>query len=107
MKKKLIWMCAAILTFCGAIVLTSCSNDDNVVVNNDQTVVLNCAKPDYLKAGDKVALISPSYFTPMENVEKTADVLRSWGLEPVIGPNVGKVVDGRYAGTVAERVSDR
>ena len=29
MKKKLIWMCAAILTFCGAIVLTSCSNDDD------------------------------------------------------------------------------
>ena len=53
-----------------------------------------------------MALISPSYFTPMENVEKTADVLRSWGLEPVVGPNVGKVVDGRYAGTIAERVSD-
>jgi muramoyltetrapeptide carboxypeptidase len=63
-------------------------------------------KPDYLKAGDKVALISQSYYTPMENVEKTAEVLRGWGLEPVIGPNVGKVVDGRYAGTVAERVSD-
>ena len=55
---------------------------------------------------DRVALISPSYFTPMENVEKTVDVLRSWGLEPVVGPNVGKVVDGKYAGTVAERVSD-
>ena len=38
--------------------------------------------------------------------EKTAEVIRSWGLEPVVGPNVGKVVDGRYAGTVAERVSD-
>ena len=33
-------------------------------------------------------------------------MLRGWGLEPVVGPNVGKVVDGRYAGTVAERVSD-
>ena len=42
----------------------------------------------------------------MENVEATADVLRSWGLVPVIGPNVGKVVDGKYAGTVEERVSD-
>ena len=42
----------------------------------------------------------------MENVEKTANVLRSWGFEPVIGPNVGKKVDGQYAGTVAERVSD-
>ena len=87
--------------------LTSCDDDDDtVVVDPNQPVVLNCEKPDYLKAGDKVALISPSYFTPMENVEKTADVLRGWGLEPVIGPNVGKVVDGRYAGTVAERVGD-
>ena len=69
-------------------------------------VTLHCTQPAFLKPGDKVALISPSYFTPMENVEKTADVLRSWGLEPVIAPNVGKVVDGKYAGTVAERVSD-
>ena len=43
-----------------------------------------------------VALISPSYFTPMENVEKTANVLCSWGFEPVLGPNVGKKVDGQY-----------
>jgi muramoyltetrapeptide carboxypeptidase len=99
-------MFAAILTFSGMMTLTSCSDDDEIVVNPDQPVVLNCAKPDYMKKGDKVALISPSYYTPMENVEKTADVLRSWGLDPVIGPNVGKVVDGRYAGTVAERVSD-
>ena len=96
---------ATILT-CGFL-LTSCDNDDNnIVPTPDESVVLNCEKPDYLKAGDKVALISPSYFTPMENVEKTADVLRSWGFEPVVGPNVGKVVNGRYAGTVAERVSD-
>ena len=99
---------------CGASVMTSCSKDDDtpvvpqqpVVVNPDKSVVLNCEKPAYLKEGEKVALISPSYFTPMENVEKTADVLRSWGLDPVIGPNVGKVADGKYAGTVAERVSD-
>ena len=107
MKQKILWMLAAILTFCGMTMLTSCSEDDETtVVNPDQPVVLNCVRPDYLEAGDKVALISPSYFTPMENVEKTAEVLRSWGLEPVVGPNVGKVVDGRYAGTVAERVSD-
>ena len=106
MKQTKLWMLAAILTFCGTMTLTSCSDDEIIVVNPDQSVVLNCTKPDYLQTGDKVALISPSYFTPMENVEKTADVLRAWGLEPVIGPNVGKVVDGRYAGTVAERMSD-
>lgn len=83
--------------------LGACTKDDPI---DSPEVVLNCKQPEYLKAGDKVALISPSYFTPMENVEKTVEVLRSWGLEPVVGPNVGKVVDGRYAGTVAERVSD-
>jgi muramoyltetrapeptide carboxypeptidase len=100
-------MLAAILTICGTMTLTSCDNDDNSIVPTpDEAVVLNCVKPDYLKAGDKVALISPSYFTPMDNVEKTANVLRKWELEPVVGPNVGKVIDGQYAGTVAERVSD-
>ena len=100
-------MLAAILTICGTMTLTSCDNDDNSIVPTpDEAVVLNCVKPDYLKAGDKVALISPLYFTPMDNVEKTANVLRKWELEPVVGPNVGKVIDGQYAGTVAERVSD-
>jgi muramoyltetrapeptide carboxypeptidase len=88
------------------ITLTSCSEDDDIIADSKNPVVINCTKPDYLKAGDKVALISPSYFTPMENVEKTAAILRDWGLEPVVGPNVGKVTDGKYAGTVAERVSD-
>ena len=82
--------------------IVGCTKDD---ISPSQ-VSINCKKPDYLKAGDKVALISPSYYTPMENVEKTADVLRGWGLEPVIGHNVGKKVDDRYAGTVEERISD-
>ena len=108
-KRPFIWMIAALLMMGGTALTTSCSSDDDnttPVVNPTDGVTLSCVKPDYLKEGDRVALISPSYFTPMENVEKTADVLRSWGLEPVIGPNVGKVVDGRYAGTIAERVSD-
>ena len=79
--RKIFQSAIAAILICGLSVLTACSNDDEtIVVPPDQPVVLNCAKPDYLTAGDKVALISPSYFTPMENVEKTADVLRSWGL---------------------------
>lgn len=102
-----LWMMTAILVCCGLVVLTSCSDEDEMILPTpEETVEIHCVKPDYLRAGDKVALISPSYFTPMENVEKTADVLRRWGLEPVVGPNVGKVVDGRYAGTINERVSD-
>ena len=61
MKHISLWMLAAILT-CGSM-LTSCDNDDNnIVPTPDEPVVLNCAKPDYLQVGDKVALISPSYY---------------------------------------------
>ena len=109
MKKiKRLWMYVVILMIgCSTCVLSSCKDDDDKeVIEPKKEVSITCTRPQYLEAGDKIALISPSYFTPMENVEKTADVLRSWGFEPVIGPNVGKVVDGRYAGTIAERVSD-
>jgi len=104
--RSLLLILAAVVV-CG-LSLTSCEKDpmDDQGKTYNSSVSLNCVRPDYLKAGDKVALISPSYHTPMENVEKTADVLRGWGLVPVIGPNVGKVVSGRYAGTVEERVSD-
>lgn len=98
-------MLAAIL-MCGLFQISCSEEDEGGEVSPVQPVELNCKKPDYLKEGDKVALISPSYYTPMENVEKTADLLRSWGLEPVIGPNVGKKIDGQYAGTVSQRVND-
>lgn len=62
--------------------------------------------PPYLKNGDKVALISPGYATSMENVYNTMEVLRGWGLVPVVGPNVGKEYVGKYAGTPEERLSD-
>ena len=100
-------MMALVAIFIGSTLLTSCEEEDDYeIVDPNQPVELNCKKPEYLKAGDKVALISPSYYTPMANVDKTADLLRSWGLEPVIGPNVGKKIDGQYAGTVAQRISD-
>ena len=99
----------AVVAMMATMTLTSCSKDDDddvVVPTPEESVVLNCAKPDYLKAGDRVAMISPSYFTPMETIEKAANVVRSWGFEPVIGPNVDKVLDGKIGGTVEERVSD-
>jgi hypothetical protein len=85
---KPLWMLVASIAFCGLSTLTSCSDDDddNVTPAPQEQVVINCEKPSYLQAGDKVALISPSYFTPMENVEKTADVLRSWGWSLSSGP---------------------
>ena len=95
-----------LMLFATVFTVASCEKEESITVIDDPQASLHCVKPDYLKAGDRVALISPSYYTPMENVEKTADVLRGWGLVPVIGPNVGKVYAGKYAGTVEERVSD-
>lgn len=103
MKRTLLWLTVAALAF------VSCGKEEvrpEPTPEPEGNVAPHRVKPAYLSAGDTVALISPSYYTPMENVEATADLLRSWGLVPVIGPNVGKVVDGKYAGTVAERVSD-
>ena len=96
---------AAILSLSTSHAMTIVGHD-HPIVSQPQPVTLCCKAPPYLKAGDKVALISPSYHTPMENVTKTASLLRSWGLVPVIGPHVGKVYMGKYAGTVEERLSD-
>ena len=106
MKPMKTWMMATILSCCGFGALTSCSDDETIIVVKNKPVELQCVKPDYLKPGDKVALLSPSYFTPMETVEEAADVVRSWGLEPVIGPNVDKMAYGRLGGSPTERVSD-
>ena len=73
---------------------------------NRQTVSLHCVQPPFLQKGDKIALISPSYHTPMENVDTASMILREWGFEPVVGPNVGKEYLGKYAGTPRERLSD-
>ena len=72
----------------------------------ERTVTLSCTQPAFLKSGDKIALLSPSYNTPMENVEAAATVLRGWGFEPVIGAHVGEVYRGKYAGRSKERASD-
>ena len=43
------------------------------------------ASPVFLSDGDKVAVISPSALPGREQAEKTAEGLRSWGFEPVLG----------------------
>ena len=95
----------AILLLAAVLTLTAFGrkNDNNP---NRKPVKLRCEKPAYLKPGDRVALISPAYYTPMENVEKAAEVLRGWGLVPVIGPNADKVHLNKYGGTIDQRISD-
>jgi len=63
-------------------------------------------QPPFLKAGDKVALVSPAYWVPQEALQQAADTLKSWGLQPVIGPHTNNLNVNAYAGTADERAAD-
>lgn len=70
-------------------------------------------RPDYLKEGDKVAVISPSYYPNMGDVKKGMRELVRIGLVPVAAPNLGQSDPGngsdgtsRYGGTLEQRTSD-
>ena len=65
-----------------------------------------CIRPDFLRPGDKIALISPSYHNDATAVDTAAMVLRDWGYEPVVGQFVDSLYRGRYAGTAQDRLTD-
>ena len=98
---------SAIAALC---ILSACSDDGSTSAidwpGEKTTPLAECTAPAFLKKGDKVALISPSYTTPDSNIQKTADVIKDWGFTPVIGKNVDKLDAGKYAGTAEERADD-
>lgn len=78
-----------------ALLLAACSDDSGTSSSSGKGKLEPARAPAFLKRGDKVALLSPSYSTPDSNVRKTADVLRKWGCEPVIGAHVGEIHAGK------------
>lgn len=82
--------------------LLSCTAEQDI----KPSLSLECIRPAYLQPGDRIALISPSYHTPMENVDTAAMILREWGFVPVVGANADKQYLGHYAGTPKERLAD-
>ena len=93
-----------------SLMLTACSDDSSSSGTSADAPKIEplaeCTAPAFLKKGDKIALLSPSYTTPDSNIQKTADVLKEWGFKPVIGKNVNKLDAGKYAGTAEERAED-
>lgn len=63
-------------------------------------------QPPCLKEGDKVALVSPAYWVPQEALQQAEEIMRSWGLQPVIGPHTNSLNVNAYAGTADERAAD-
>ncbi len=62
-------------------------------------------RPPFLKSGDRVGIVAPSSWLKQEELEPGLDMIRSWGLEVVIGKHVFNHINS-FAGTDEERVSD-
>lgn len=62
-------------------------------------------RPPYLQPGDRVALVSPAGAIEPEYISHAVAILRSWELEPVIGP-YATAVYGYFAGTDEQRIHD-
>ena len=97
---------AASLFFC--ISICSCDDDDEVlpVVPSPSDTPHECICPDFLKVGEQIAIVSPSYVTDDETIAKGMEAIRTMGFEPVLAPNVNKTYLVKYAGTAAQRASD-
>ncbi len=62
-------------------------------------------RPAFLKEGDKIAIISPASVPDSNFVSGGIEVLRQWGLVPVLGHNVCSQ-NGTFAGSIVQRQSD-
>ncbi len=62
-------------------------------------------RPPYLQPGDSVALISPAGIIESEPIEYAANLLRSWGLNPIVGKHA-TLQCGYFAGTDEQRAED-
>jgi muramoyltetrapeptide carboxypeptidase len=61
--------------------------------------------PPYLREGDEVAIISPSFCIDDDKVASAVSVLESWGLKVRVGQNALKR-NGPFAGSDEERLND-
>lgn len=62
-------------------------------------------QPEYLKPGDEVAIISPSFCIEEKRVIDAVSFLEEWGLKVRVGKNALKN-EGPFAGSDEERLSD-
>ncbi len=65
----------------------------------------NKIQPPFLKSGDEVAIITPSWSVDEEKINDGINVLEDWGLKVHVGRNALKK-DGPYAGTDSQRIAD-
>jgi muramoyltetrapeptide carboxypeptidase len=62
-------------------------------------------QPPYLKKGDKIAILATARKISKEEIEPAIAILKSWGLEAVLGKNLFKA-DHQFSGTDEQRAAD-
>ncbi|MCX6296238.1 MAG: LD-carboxypeptidase [Bacteroidetes bacterium] len=66
---------------------------------------MNLIQPPILKKGDKIAIIASARKISMSEVQSAIAILKSWGLEVVLGKNLFNT-DNQFSGTDEERAAD-
>jgi muramoyltetrapeptide carboxypeptidase len=66
---------------------------------------VNKIQPDFLKPGDEVAIISPSFYIDENKIFDAVSYLEKWGLKVRVGKNALNQ-SGPFAGSDEERLSD-
>ncbi|MFD2247501.1 S66 peptidase family protein [Pontibacter ruber] len=61
--------------------------------------------PPFLKAGDKVGVLSTSNYTEQKYIDELVSILKEWKLQPVLGKTIG-ARRGSFAGSDALRCND-
>lgn len=74
----------------------------STVLNSQQEITMD-VRPSYLKEGDTVAVCAASNAVSASDIADGISTLKSWGLRVKLADNIYET-DGRYAGTIAQRV---
>jgi muramoyltetrapeptide carboxypeptidase len=96
---KLFYLCLTILI--------TINTTTNIFSKNLKEMDNNLIRPEYLKAGDTVAIVAPSgVLNDHENyINKAKKLLESWELNVIVGKNVFNNY-GHFSGTDKERTKD-
>jgi muramoyltetrapeptide carboxypeptidase len=101
--KRIIFTALLLSFFSQSLVFAQPSNSSELLTKMTNTLI----QPPYLKAGDTVAIVAPSGVLNGRDkeVNQAKELLRSWGLNVVVGDHVFNKAN-HFAGTDNERAED-